>query len=97
MFDGHARSYPIQIPTSYDDAESVIVVIALHSHPGLCLDLKLGTDLDKKSDQEGIIEVYPNSYLAPLLKRNLFFYKYFNFHSSFIWPYLELLEILRYR
>jgi len=73
MFDGRIRSYLLHIPSSYDGSNPVPVVIALHGHPGGWFDLKVSTDLDKKSDEEGFIVVYPTGHLAPLLERFLFF------------------------
>lgn len=73
MFDGRIRSYLLHVPSSYDGSKPVPVVIALHGHTGGWPELKLGTELDKKSDEEGFIVVYPTGHLAPLLLRILLF------------------------
>ncbi len=73
MFDGRIRSYLLHVPSCYDGSKPVPVVIALHGHPGGWIDLKVSTDLDKKSDEEGFIVVYPTGHLGPLLERFLYF------------------------
>jgi polyhydroxybutyrate depolymerase len=74
MFDGRIRSYQIHIPPLYDGIDPVPVVIVLHGHPSWCMDPKFFTGLDKKSDEEGFIVVYPNGHLAPPLERIIIFF-----------------------
>ena len=74
MFDGRIRTYQLHIPPAYDGTEPAPVVIALHGHPSWCMDPKFFTGLDKKSDKEGFIVVYPNGHLAPPLERIIIFF-----------------------
>ena len=64
IFNGSIRSYLLHVPSSYDGLKPVPVVIVLHGHPSWCLDPKFFTGLDKKSDEEGFIVVYPNGHRA---------------------------------
>ena len=73
MFDGRIRTYMLHIPPAYDGTEPVPVVIALHGHTGGWPELKIGTKLDQKADDEGVIVVYPTGHLAPLFLRFLLF------------------------
>jgi polyhydroxybutyrate depolymerase len=73
MVDGRIRSYQIHIPHTYNGKEPVPLIISLHGHTGGWPELKFGTKLDEKSDEEGFIVVYPTGHLAPLLERILLF------------------------
>ena len=82
MFDGRIRSYLQHVPSSYDGSKPVPVVIVLHGHPGWCIDPPFFTGLNKKSDEEGFIVVYPNGHRAPGLPGIIFFLE------TLVWPRL---------
>ena len=82
LFDGNIRSYQLHIPPAYDGSEPVPIVIVLHGHPGWCLDPPFFTGLNKKSDEEGFIVVYPNGHKVPGLLGIIFFLE------TLVWPRL---------
>jgi len=92
MFDGRIRSYLLHVPSSYDGSKPVPVVIVLHGHPSWCMDPKFFTGLDKKSNEEGFIVVYPNGHLAPLLPRIIMFLNTL-FPTSRIWNCWDYCDI----
>lgn len=59
-FGGVKRTYTVHAPPSFDTAEKLPVVVALHFYPGDGAGMKELTGLDAKADAEGFLVVYPD-------------------------------------
>tara|TARA_Y100000310_G_scaffold194711_2_gene194711 strand:+ start:3786 stop:4748 length:963 start_codon:yes stop_codon:yes gene_type:complete len=60
-YDGLTREYFVHVPPRYDIKKSVPLIIDLHGGGGSFESAIIGTQMNKKSDSEGFIAVYPNS------------------------------------
>ena len=60
FFDMSIRLYRIHIPPSYNDGNTIPLVIALHGMPQNSKFIMDYTELNEKADEEGFIVVYPN-------------------------------------
>ena len=60
MHDGVPRSYHIHVPSGYDEAAPVPLVLALHGGRGTGSRLERLTGLTPIAEEEGFIVVYPN-------------------------------------
>jgi polyhydroxybutyrate depolymerase len=61
-FDGHARTYTLTVPSSYDDTQPVPLVIALHTFASSGKAMQALTGLDDLAEHDGFIVVYPDSF-----------------------------------
>ncbi|OYT28438.1 hypothetical protein B6U98_05085 [Thermoplasmatales archaeon ex4572_165] len=66
--DGRIRSYRLHIPPSYENDESMPLVLVLHGIGvgSNAKNLQSYCDMDKKADEEGFITVYPNGEMLRL-------------------------------
>jgi polyhydroxybutyrate depolymerase len=60
--EGLRRTYELYVPTSYDGAPALPLVIALHGRGGTGQGMSDLTSLSQISELEGFIVVYPNGY-----------------------------------
>lgn len=58
--DGRARSYILNLPPNYYDAENFSLVIAMHGGGGDALQFESTSKLTEKANASGFIVVYPN-------------------------------------
>ncbi len=58
--DGTMRTYLLHAPPSYDVAEPMPLVIALHPYPGTGHDMSEMIGLDAVADREGFLAAYPD-------------------------------------
>ncbi len=63
FFDKGIRSYRLHIPPDYDGTKPMPLVFAYHGCPSSSFVMMAMTALNKKSDEEGFIVVYPNGNL----------------------------------
>lgn len=57
---GHARSYLVYVPRSYDPSQPTPVVVALHGRPGNSAGMAAITDFNPLAEENGFIVVYPD-------------------------------------
>jgi polyhydroxybutyrate depolymerase len=60
VYGGAARSYLVYVPPSYDPAEPMPLVMALHGRPGTAAGLAYLFDLNRIASENGFIVVYPD-------------------------------------
>jgi polyhydroxybutyrate depolymerase len=64
-FEGQARTYALYVPTSYDPAEAMPVVVTLHGRWGTGAGTADYTGMNQIAEREGFIGLYPDGLVNP--------------------------------